>query len=173
MSGRLCLLVLAALLLSACGDGNMDELQRYVKRVKAKPPKPIEPLPEIKAVDAFLYKDEERRNPFVMDRETAEAASPVVAASGIAPDPLRRKEELEQFSLDSLRMQGTLTQEESIWGLVRSPDGTLHRVGIGNHMGRNHGEIIRISEEEIELAEIVPDGQGTWREQRTPMALSQ
>jgi len=170
MSWRVCAAVLAALALPACSNSKLTDLEEYVEGVKAREPGPIEPLPEIEQIETFVYVADDRRDPFVMDRETAEAV-PAAIANGISPDPLRRKEELEQFSLDSLRMMGTLEQDNVVWGLIRSPEGTLHRVRTGNYMGMNHGEIIRISEEEIELTQIVPDESNAWREQRATIAL--
>ncbi|MCH5375339.1 MAG: pilus assembly protein PilP, partial [Planctomycetes bacterium] len=140
---------LIAMLLGGCGGSDMDELQSYVDKVKQRPPAPLEPLPEIPQIDTYVYEPGSRRDPFAMDDRTARAAMPR-PSDGIAPDPLRRKEELEQFSLDSLRMVGTLEQHETRWGLVVAPDGILHRVRVGNYLGQNNGQITRISPEGIQ-----------------------
>jgi type IV pilus assembly protein PilP len=166
------LALLIALLLCGCGGANMDELQSYVAKVKQRPPGPLEPLPEIPQIDTYVYEPGNRRDPFAMDDRTARAAMPR-PTDGIAPDPLRRKEELEQFSLDSLRMVGTLEQHETRWGLVVTPDGILHRVRVGNYLGQNNGQITRISPEGIQLTEIVGDGPGSWRERESSIALKQ
>jgi type IV pilus assembly protein PilP len=173
MSCRGCAAALAVLTLTACGGGDLSDLEEYAERVKDREPAPIEPLPEIKQVDAFVFEPGDRRDPFFMDRESAAALPEVLAATGIAPDPLRRKEELEQFALDSLRMLGSLQQDDVIWGLVTSPDGVLHRVRVGNYVGMNNGQVTRISEQKIELTEIIPDGPNSWRERQAAIALSQ
>jgi type IV pilus assembly protein PilP len=173
MSLRAFAAALAVLTLSACGGSDLADLEDYAERVKARDPGPIEPLPEIEQVDTFVYEPADRRDPFVMDEQSAQAAPEVIAASTIAPDPLRRKEELEQYALDSLRMLGSLQQDDAIWGLVSSPDGVLHRVRVGNYMGLNNGQVTRISEQKIELTEIVPDGPNSWRERQAAIALSQ
>jgi len=163
---------MAALLLTGCGDANLDELTAYAQKVKARPPGPLEPLPEIEPVDTFVYEPGNRRDPFVMDDRSAQAAAPR-GDDGPKPDELRRKEELEQYSLDSLRMVGTLEQNETIWGLVTAPDGILHRVRVGNYLGQNDGQITRISPTEIQLTELVGDGTGSWRERESSLALAQ
>jgi Tfp pilus assembly protein PilP len=71
-----------------------------------------------------------------------------------------------------MRMVGTLEQEATIWGLVQTSDGTIHRVHEGNYLGRNHGRIVRINEDEIELTELVPNGRGGWIERQQAVALS-
>jgi type IV pilus assembly protein PilP len=161
---------LVAVLLAGCGQAKLDELEGYVARVKARPPGPLEPIPEVPKVDTFIYEPGNRRDPFVMDDRTAQATLPQ-QGTGIAPDPLRRREELEQYSLDSLRMVGTLEQHNTRWGLVQTPDGVLHRVRVGNYLGQNNGQITQISEEAIALTEIIGEGSGIWRERAATISL--
>jgi type IV pilus assembly protein PilP len=172
MSGKHLVCALAGLILAGCGSSDMTDLQRYVQQVKQRPPAPIEPLPDIKPIDTFVYDPGDRRDPFVMDTQSAEVAAGG-SDSGLAPDPLRRKEELEQYSLDSLKMVGTLEQKDTTWGLVKAPGGTLYRVRVGNYLGTNNGQITRITEDEIELTEIVSDKPGDWRERQAAIALTQ
>jgi type IV pilus assembly protein PilP len=95
-----------------------------------------------------------------------------VVASGLTPDETRRKEELEGFSLDSIRMVGTLELQGTTWGLVRTQEGIIFRVKVGNYMGKNHGQITRISEEGIELTEIIPDKKRGYIERQASLAMS-
>jgi type IV pilus assembly protein PilP len=165
--------VLAACgLLGACGQPNLDELETYVERVKARPPAALEPIPEVPQVDTFIYEPGNRRDPFVMDDRTAQATMPR-QGTGIAPDPLRRREELESFALDSLRMVGTLEQNDTRWGLIVAPDGVLHRVRVGNYLGQHNGQITNISPEGIAVKEIVGEGPGSWREREAGVSLRQ
>jgi type IV pilus assembly protein PilP len=172
MNSRLIQILLPALLLTACSEGDMSDLQRFVADVKAREPSPIEPLPELKQIETFVYMPGERRSPFSQG-EQATPEEIAEASNGIAPDPLRRKEELEQYPLDSIRMVGTLEQEADIWALLVIQDGTLFRVKAGNYLGQNHGQITRIAEEKIELTEIVPDGMNGWQERQANVALTE
>jgi type IV pilus assembly protein PilP len=159
-------------LTGGCAKQEMGDLQQFVERVKQREPGQIEPLPEIKQIETYVYEADERRSPFKLGSRSVEEtlAQP---SNGIAPDPLRRKEELEQYPLDSIRMVGTLDQQEENWGLLIIKDGTLFRVRAGNYLGQNHGQITRISEERIQLTEIVPDGQGGWQERQASIALKE
>ncbi len=159
------------LLLLGCANQNMTDLRDYVDEVKSRAPSGIEPIPEVKQVIGFVYTAKSRRDPFT-PQEDETAATETVLDNGLRPDPNRRKEELEAFALDSLRMVGTLEQEEQTWGLVQTSDGTIHRVGPGNHMGLNDGRITRISEEKIELIELVPTGSG-FLEKEAAVALGE
>ncbi|WP_150046923.1 MULTISPECIES: pilus assembly protein PilP [Methylomonas] len=164
--------IAALLLLNACVNDDISDLSKYIAEVKARPKGSIEPLPENKIVEAFVFKPDGLRDPFHSAEKTAEENQAQIAATGgIIPDFNRRKEELEAFSLDSLRMMGTLTDQKGLWGLVKTKEGTIHSVQVGNYIGQNHGRIIRILDDKIELTEIVPDKPGTWREQAATLAL--
>jgi len=170
MSPRAYFAVLASMVLVACGNDTLTDLEEYVQRVKEREPGPIDPLPALEPIDSFSFKPDNRRDPFVPERRNlATVAAPVV--HGIVPDPSRRREELEQFPLDALAMVGTLAQGDTIWALIKAPDRTLFQVSVGNHLGTNHGRITRITEDKIELTELVFDG-GEWHERRAILALS-
>jgi type IV pilus assembly protein PilP len=52
-------------------------------------------------------------------------------------------------------------------------DSTIHRVKPGNYIGQNYGKITSISESEVSVTEIVPDGIGGWTERQASLALSE
>lgn len=158
------------ILLGGCADTGMQDLHAYVAEVKARPPGPIEPIPQIKEAETFLYVAGGRRDPFAPSEEGEEEQGKA-SGSGVVPDFNRRKEELEGYSLDSLRMVGTLQQQEAFWGLVKTNDGTIHRVRVGNYLGRNHGQITQIGEDQIDLRELVQDGGGGYIERQASLAL--
>ncbi|MBF0256535.1 MAG: pilus assembly protein PilP [Gammaproteobacteria bacterium] len=171
--GRLLLIGAAALSLAGCLGGDMHDLRAYVAEVKARPAPEIEPLPEIKHVEGFIYSARDRRDPFSPDMGMGqEKAEEVSGGTGLRPDPNRRKEELEQFPLDTLRMVGTLDQKTQVWALIKSQDGVIHRVQPGNYLGQNHGQISQIGEEKIDLTEIVSDGRGGYQERQASIGLA-
>ena len=86
------------------------------------------------------------------------------AAAGLRPDSRRNREFLEQFSLDTLRMVGTLRMADRTYGLVKTKDGLVHRVLPGNYMGQADGRVTEISPSKISVVEIVPDGLGGYIE---------
>jgi len=163
------LLAIVALGLGACGS-DMDDLDSYINSVKARPGGRIEPLPEITPYEIFTYvaDAEGLRSPFVPD--TPQAAGS--AAGGASPDPDRPAEFLESFPLDTLRMVGTLDINETVYGLVQTSDGLIHRVVPGNYMGQNDGRITEITESEIVLVEIISDGIGGYIERDAAIGLS-
>lgn len=163
------LLAVAVAGLAACG-GDMDDLDSYINEVKARPGGRIEPLPEITPYEVFTYvaDAEGMRSPFVPD--TPQAAGP--ASGGASPDPDRPAEFLESFPLDTLRMVGTLDINQTVYGLVQTSDGLIHRVVPGNYMGQNDGRVTEITESEIVLVEIISDGIGGYIERDAAIGLS-
>ena len=108
------------------------------------------------------------RSPFVPDTPQATGNS----VGGTRPDASRSREFLEGFPLDTLRMVGTLDISDTVYALMQSSDGLIHRVVPGNYMGQNDGRIIGISESEVELVEIISDGIGGYIERDASISLS-
>lgn len=166
---RLLALMLLALAMTGCAQTDYQDLKDFVAEVKARPPGGISPAPQPAEVETFLYVAGDRRDPFTAQSDMADETAEVVE-SGLMPDLNRRREELENYSLDTLRMVGTLEQDAQTWGLVKTNDGTIHRVAEGNYMGRNHGRIVVIGEEKIKLLELVKVG-SSYREQEAALGL--
>lgn len=172
---RLALAVLGSLMLTACAN-DMSDLQQFVSQEKAKKPGPIEPLPQIRPYESFTYEAQDLRSPFQPDSEAPGPESGATASAsgnGLKPDTNRNKEYLETFPLDSLDMKGTLVLRSQEYALVRDPDGAVHRVQTGNYLGQNYGQVIGITETEIRLTEIIPDGLGGWMERRAVIGLDE
>jgi type IV pilus assembly protein PilP len=166
---RRALALLAPFALAACGSG-MADLEQYVAEVKSRKTDQIEPIPQIKQYEAFAYVGGERRNPFVRAEPARDSAAD---ANAVRPDVNRNPEPLEEFPLDGLRMLGTINSGNTVYGLVKAPDNVVHRVTRGNHMGQNYGRITGISESQVDLIEIIPDGFGGFMERPATLALSQ
>jgi type IV pilus assembly protein PilP len=164
--------LLPLLALGGCSGDSMRDLKAFVAEVKERPRAPIQPIPEISQIETFTYVAEGKRDPFspVVDDRQRQKVAP---SSGPVPNFLRPKEELEQFPLDSLRMVGSVEKQGDMWALVRSTDRVIHRVKAGNYLGQNHGQITRITEEAVQLTEIVPDGQGGYRERMASLDLAE
>lgn len=160
----------AALGLSGC-SGDMDDLDRYINEIKARPGGRIEPLPEITPYEVFTYvaDTDGYRSPFVPDTPQAAAGGP---NNMTRPDRDRSREFLEQFPLDTLEMVGTLELGDTTYGLIQTRDGLIHRVIRGNYVGQNDGRIVAITDSEIQVVEIISDGIGGYLEREAAVGLS-
>jgi type IV pilus assembly protein PilP len=153
--------------LTACSSAD-DELARFIEDTKKEPGGRVEPLPEIKPYETFVYAASDLRSPFLPSSPGSGAG-----LAGVRPDQKRNREFLEQYSLDTLKMVGTLRLAGQMFGLVETKDGLVHRVSIGNHMGQAEGKIIEILPSKISLIEIVPDSLGGYMERPAALALNE
>lgn len=158
-------LLLAVLLLSGCGaSGDLGDLRDYIEETKRRPGQQIEPLPVFRPLPPFSYSAMTLRSPF--ERPVEELAS-VKGGKSVEPDLSRPKEYLENFSITNMIMVGTVEQNGSLWALIDTGPGSqrsVEPVTVGNYMGRNHGKIISASPTQIEVMEIVSDGDDGWVE---------
>lgn len=170
MSQPIKLTILIFILCLAGCQQEKDDLNTYVTKVKAQQKSDIPPIPVMKPYESFEYAAADIKDPFVptvIDMQEPKAEP--VDDNGLRPDSNRRREVLESFELAELQYVGTL-ERDSVWALVRAPDGVIHRVQTGNFMGRNHGKITSISEAQLELKEIVPNGRGGYSDRDTSVA---
>lgn len=167
------------LVLSACSSSTED-LRAWVDRIKAKPPGRIEPMPEVKEYKPYDYSSAHRKSPFSElepELETQLQALHDGCDESIRPDVTRRKEDLERYSLDSMEMVGIVNRPGKLWGLIRMTagptKGSVLPVTVGSYLGINHGNIIEIDDQQIEISTLVPDSKGCWEKRTVYMALAQ
>ncbi|WP_317932192.1 pilus assembly protein PilP [Halioxenophilus sp. WMMB6] len=165
------LAVTMVLLLSGCGGRANDDLVQYIEETKRRPAGSIEPLPSFRPYEAFSYSASTERSPF----DPPVKALDIYYGSGnsdIKPDLTRRKEYLEEFPIESLKMVGTLEQKGQLWALIDDRRGGIHRVQKGNYLGKDHGKIVATSPGQLTVVEIVSDGVDGWIERPRTIELS-
>lgn len=165
-------MVLVSLMLAACTD-SMDDLQKYIESVKARPAEPIPPIPPVKTYAPYVYEGMTGRDPF--RQSITEGADDARGSKGTGPRPDfdRPREYLERYELDTLSMVGTFSKGKDYWALVRDPEGVIHRVPVGNYMGKNHGKVVKITSTEVDLSELISDGAGGWLVREASIALGE
>lgn len=162
----------SALLLAGCGASDFSDLDNYMAEKRARPGGIIAPIPTFKAYEAFAYSATRLRSPFDRPIEVREITQ-LQAISAVKPDETRAKEFLEQYTFDSLSMVGTLERGGDDWALIKDPEGGIHRVQVGNFLGRNHGKIVEMTDTYLAVVEIVSDGTSDgWVERPRTIELS-
>lgn len=162
--------VLLGLVLVGCADPELDELERQLSEVRAAlgPAHSLE-LPRVPEIETFIYQADEQRSPFTLLLPEAEPVP--LGSNKLAPDTGRARAPLEAYELERLRLVGSLTISGQTYGLIRAPDGEVHRVRPGDHLGRSHGRVVAITATALQLMELVPSGSGGWIERRTRISL--
>lgn len=171
--GRFLALV-AVGLLTACGSGAEDELREWMKQERASANPRITPIPPSKAFQPQEYSGEEGADPFSMQRilQALRDASQAARQQELKSETNRPREPLEAYSLDNLVFVGTLSRAGRTVALVKA-DNLLFQVVPGNRMGQNYGQVMKITDNELVLREIVPDAAGEWTERPATMQLQE
>ena len=147
----------------------MSEQRRITK------PK-VTPIAEPKKYVPLAYSEGASFDPFSSDKLTQALRRETGPASAgtllVTPELNRRKEPLESFPLDVMTMVGSLDRAGQKVALVKV-DQLLHQVRQGNYLGQNYGRVMRISESDITLREIVQDAAGEWIERSTTLQLQE
>lgn len=177
MSSRLVIAAAStAFLLVACGSSGQQELQDWMTEQRAKTKPKIDPLPEPKKFSPQAYSQAGTTDPFsnqkltqALKRDASQLTSNVAL---VTPELSRRKEPLESFPLDAMKMVGSLQKEGLPVALVRV-DNLLYQVRPGNYLGQNFGRITKVGETEVVLREIVQDAAGEWIERVATLQLQE
>lgn len=160
-----------SLVLTGCsGSNEFGDLQAKMAEIKARPRGRIEPPPEFKPIAPVAYAAHQFRNPFVRPSPEGDEVMPV--GRNVEPDMTRPKEYLERFSLDTLRMRGVISREGGpLFALILDPTKNTNRVKVGDYMGKNFGRVIEVTETQVSVMEIVPDGKDGWVERPRAIKL--
>ena len=173
LRGAQTILVLAAVTaLNGCNDSGV-ELQQWMQETKQQTKVSIPKLSEPKKFIPFLYDSKASADPYSPKKlMVAFAHAQNNASSLLKPDMERRREPLESFPLDTLKMVGTLEKPAVRYALLQA-DKTIFQAKIGNYIGQNFGLITKVTDTEVELKEIVQDASGDWIERPAKLELQE
>ena len=157
--------------LSGCNSSIVD-LDEYFVAERSKPAAPIDPIPEVKPYLRYVYPEHEK-DPFDAAMLAPNTVREQVVSTGVSIDTTRVPEFLEGFPLDSLRMVGTVEKDDTLWALIRIPDGAVQTVKSGNYLGQNFGKIVNINDVKMDMIETVSNGLGGYKERDISIALNQ
>lgn len=167
--------ILAAAVVSACSVSGESEIRQWMADVRQNMKPTTEPVPPPKEFTPFTYESKGVVDPFDPQKVVMAVARQQQvrgSTSSIRPDLDRRRETLEGYSLDQIRMVGMMRQSGTNVALVET-GGTTHLVRVGNYVGQNFGLVTRISESEVQVKEIVQDAAGEWVERPAKLELQE
>ena len=165
------LLVASVLLLTSCQKPTHDDVYTFIESSKKRPPGKIKPLKRYPPYKPYSYSAQQLRSPFtppyVIEKKV------LIASSNVKPDLDRQKQRLESFEFSSLSMVGTVKQGEILWRLIRDPEGSIERVKTGYYLGKNNGKITNVTNQGIDVVEIVPNGSEGWLERPNVISIKE
>lgn len=166
------ILTAVAVVLVGCGRSDNSEARTFVAKFRDGKPDPIDAPPTVPVYEPFTYKARGRRQPFRPARSNNEGGSDK-ASSGPRPNPKRHREPLEQYTLGSLSMMGTVEFHDVTYALIRTPTGSIFRVKTGQYLGKHSGKIRQVNTSGLVMREIVPKGTGGYQKKRTTLSFGQ
>ncbi|HWT73009.1 MAG TPA: pilus assembly protein PilP [Oxalicibacterium sp.] len=158
-------------LLYGCGDGGIQDVNQWMQETRAQTRVSIKPLSPPKTFTPYAYDAKGREDPYSPNK-LAVAFAKSKGGGAIHPNLDRRREALESYPLDTLHMVGTLSKPGMTYALILA-DKSVYQVKVGNYIGQNLGMITKITENEIELKEVVQDASGEWVEREAKLELQE
>ena len=171
MMRRIPPLLAVGLLLAGCNDSDVKEVKQWMADTKAQTRPTVTPIAPPKTFVPFEYSHKdmmEPTNPTKLIAELQRAASK--SNNPFKPDPTRRKELLESFPLDTIKMVGTLEKAGTVFALLQI-DRVVYQVKTGQYLGQNDGRIASVTEDTVTITERVQDAAGEWVERISKLEL--
>lgn len=161
--------LLASLMLIGCAADEHQDLKQWMQEAAKDIKGRIPPLPEIKPFPIVSYDANDMVDPFKPGKIEPERKA---GGGGLKPDLDRFREPLESYPLESLKMVGFVKDETGMSAIILA-DKAVHKVKVGNYMGQNFGMIVKITDTEVQLKELVQDPSNDWVERSTSLQLQE
>lgn len=160
--------LVCSLLLSACGGEEHQDLKAWMDAEAKGMQGRIQPLPKLMQFPVVDYDVMAMVDPFQAARLEPEKR----AGGANQPNRDRRREPLESYPLETLKMVGMMMMNGQPVALIQA-DRTVHKIKAGNYLGQNFGVITKITENDLTLKELVEDANGDWVERFSTMQLQE
>lgn len=165
------LLLLMMVMLLGCSQE--AQIREWMEQTKRQTPVSVAKIPEPKSFTPYAYGRKDGIDPFnSIKLSMAIAKLRAMSGKGLKPDMDRRREPLEQYSLDTIKLVGVLQKRGMTYAILQV-DKAVFPTKIGNYVGQNFGMITGISEDAIDLKEIVQDASGEWVERKARLELQE
>lgn len=167
---RFALVLAAVAALAGCG-AELDELQQWMEQQRREVKPNVPPLQPPKKFDPQPYAAADGIEPFSTQKLAVALKRDERAPNSLLAGELnRRKEPLEAYPLDNMSMVGSVNKQGRPFALLRV-DGLLYQVKVGDYLGQNYGRVLRISDSDLVLREVVQDAAGEWIERNSTLQL--
>ena len=167
-----CGLAGALALLAGCDNPpDIESLEQELQALRGATGVPAPSMPTRVQHPAFAYDATALRSPF-QGQPGDEGARWQVSDTDHSAEGERSKSRLESIALEQFEMVGTIANASGSFALLRGAGG-VHRLKVGDYLGRNDGRIVAINATQVDVVEIVPDGEGAWLERPRTIPLKE
>ncbi|MDR3353009.1 MAG: pilus assembly protein PilP [Zoogloeaceae bacterium] len=150
--------LVAALTLTSCGD---DDLRQWMDGVSNDSKGKIPSLPKVKIYAPVAYGVEDKLDPFSEAKIEPTGTDTVANAN----DPNRpdfdarelRNNILEKYPLETIQMIGYLNIDRQPIAVVQLDPTLVKQVKVGDWIGQDFGRVMSVTEQEVEIKEVIED----------------
>jgi len=159
--------------LAGCDDGEAQDVKQWMDETRRQTKISIPPVSAPKKFTPFIYGGKESVDPYnPVKLSVVFAKLQATSTNPLKPDLDRRREPLEAFPLDTIKMVGTL-QKPGLNYAILQVDKSIYQIKVGNYVGQNFGMVTRITDTAVELKEIIQDASGDWVERKATLELQE
>jgi type IV pilus assembly protein PilP len=162
---------LCSSVLSACNYETTESVQIWLQNTRQHTKARALPLSEPRDFIPYPYAAYMLVEPF-NSRKFELAYLQQHTNAGPNPDFNRRQEPLEAFPIEMIRVVGTLSNQGKKTALLQV-ENMIYSVQVGQYAGQNFGKIERITDNTVELTELIPDVSKTWRKRTVLLGLQE
>ena len=168
-------LVALCTLLGACSDPGQEDLRHWMAENSQNLRGNIPRLPEVKAYEPVAYQAEAVLDPFQPGKIEPDSKTKQAGGKGGAFQPDFEAREirnsvLEKYPLESLRMIGYLNINTQPMVVIQV-DNKIKQAKVGDYLGQDFGLVIKVSETEVQVRELIQDSAGDWGERKISLLL--
>lgn len=161
--------------LVACGGPDHQDLRQWMADNTANLRGAIAKLPEVKPYEPVPYDAEGLVDPFKPAKIEPESRYKQGNGRGGAFQPdfearEMRNNVLEKYPLESLKMIGYMNVNKRPLAVIQVED-KVKQVKVGEYVGLDFGMVTQITENEVQLRELVQDSAGDWSERKSSLFL--
>ena len=162
---------LFCLFLCACGEVKTDDLREFTFEIKSKVYTHEDKIFKLKEIESLAFTQKEERDPFSKPKKETFTDKKKIDKNCLQPNLNRQKENLEFFSLDNIKMRGTLKFDNQLWAILEAPNSIFYRVKAGQYIGLDYGKTLKITDTHVELFELLLDRNGCWKKHHREIDL--
>lgn len=171
---RLMLVALCASLWG-CSSSEHEDLRQWMDDNSKDMRGGIPKLPEVLAYQPVPYDVEAMLDPFKANKIEPESKSRQGQGKGSIYQPdfdarELRNSILEKYPLESLKMIGYLNVNKRPLAVIQVED-KVKQVKVGEYIGLDFGMVTKITEQDVELRELIQDSAGDWSERQSSLYL--
>jgi type IV pilus assembly protein PilP len=171
--------ILAALVtgwaLAGCGSEGGGDVEDWMTQQRARTSARVESVEPPRSFAPEPYTQASAPDPFSPQRlapaMAPEGGAAAAGAALVAAEARRRRQPLEDHPLEAMMLVGMLARPGHRVALIRV-NGQVFQAGVGQYLGPHYGKILRITDSEVLLREIVRDSQGLWVERVVTLQAS-